>query len=78
MLPLKDFEIQKSSESPTAGAEPWEFLLWGWAAFVANYLSDLFTFEERKRKLAGLKQEVLPGFPGSLVCPRCLHVARRR
>lgn len=78
MLPLKDYELQKSSESPTVGAEPWEFLLWGWWAFVANYVADLFTYEGRKRKLAEQKQDVLPNFPNSLVCPRCLHIIKRR
>jgi hypothetical protein len=78
MLPLKDYDLQKSSESPTMGAELWEFLLWGWVAFVANYISDLFLYEERKRKLAKQKQDVLPEFPNSLVCTRCLHLTKRR
>ena len=77
MLPLKDYEIQKSSESPTVGAELWEFLVWGWWAFVYNYVYDLFTYEGRKRKLAQQKQELLPQFSNSLVCPRCLHVVKR-
>jgi hypothetical protein len=77
MLPLKDYEIQKSGESPSVGAEWWEFLLWGWWAFVYNYVYDLFTYEGRKRKLAQQKQALLPHFPNSLVCPRCLHVLRR-
>lgn len=77
MLPLKDYEIQKSSESPTAGAEWHEFLLWGWWAFVANYIHDLLTYEGRKKKLAQQKKEILPQFPNSLVCPRCLHVTKR-
>ncbi len=77
MLPLADFEIQKSSESPGVGAEPWEFLLWGWWAFVINYFTDLFTYQSRIQKLAAYKQQVLPVAPNSLVCPRCLHVTRR-
>ena len=77
MLPLKEYEISKASESPTADTELWEFLLWGWVAFVGNYVNDLFTYESRKRKLAQQKQEVLPDFPNSLVCARCLHVSKR-
>lgn len=77
MLPLGQYELQKSSESPTVGAEWYEFLLWGWWIFVANYISDLFTYEGRKRKLAQQKAEILPQFPNSLVCPRCLHVTKR-
>jgi hypothetical protein len=77
MLPLSKYEIQKSSASPTVGAEPWEFFLWGWWAFVYNFIYDLATYEGRKRKLAQQKQEILPKFPNSLVCPRCLHVVKR-
>lgn len=77
MLPLRDFEIQKSSAAPTVGAELWEFLLWGWTIFVANYISDALTYNERKRKLALLKSQTLPQFSNSLLCPHCLHVVKR-
>jgi hypothetical protein len=50
MLPLQGYEMHKSSESPTVGAEPWEFFLWGWWAYVSNYVYDLSTYEKRKRK----------------------------
>jgi hypothetical protein len=78
MLPLKDYELQRSSESPTVGAEPWEFLLWGWAAFVGNNIADMFGYEGRKQKLAQQKRDLLPEFRGSLVCPRCLYLIKRR
>lgn len=78
MIPLADYEIHKASESPGVGAELWQFLLFGWAIFVINYLTDLWTFEERKKKLATLKAEVLPTFPRSQVCPRCLELKRMR
>jgi hypothetical protein len=77
MLPLSQFELSKASESPSADAELWEFLLWGWMAFVYNYVSDLITYESRKNKLAAQKKEVLGQFPNSLICPRCLHVVRK-
>ncbi len=77
MLPLKEHEIQKCSESPSVGAEWWEFLIWGWAAFVYNFIFDSFTYEGRKQKLAQQKAGVLPQFPRSLVCPKCLHVLKR-
>ena len=77
MLPLSRYEIQKSSESPAVGAEWYEFLLWGWWAFVYNYAYDLLTYAERQKKLAQQKSEVLPQFPNSLICPRCLHVTKR-
>jgi hypothetical protein len=77
MLPLRDYEISKHSESPTVGAELWEFVIWGWWAFVYIYVYDLFTYEGRKRKLAQQKKELLPQFPNTLVCTRCLHVVKR-
>jgi hypothetical protein len=77
MLPLRDYEISKSSESPAIEAELWEFLLWGWWAFVGNYLHSAMTYKSRQSKLAQMKQEVLPRFPRSLVCPRCLHILQR-
>ncbi len=77
MLPLKSYEIPGSTESAGIGAEPLEFLLWGWWAFVYNYVYDHFTFENRKKKLLELKRQTLPQFPNSLVCPRCLHLNKR-
>lgn len=77
MLPLKEYEISKWSESPTVGADAVEFFLWGWWAYAFNYLYDLCTFEARKKKLAKLKSTLLPQFPNSLVCTRCLHIRKR-
>lgn len=77
MLPLERYEIQKASETASIDAELWEFLLWGWWAFVYNYVYDLLTIEGRKRKLAALKRDILPNFPSSQVCPRCLCVKKR-
>jgi hypothetical protein len=76
MLPLRDYEVQKS-ESPAVEAELWEFLLWGWWAFVVNYFHGATTYKSRQSKLAQAKQAVLPRFPRSLVCPRCLHIVQR-
>jgi hypothetical protein len=78
MVPLKEYEISNADEAPTVGAEWWEFLLWGWIIFVANYLYDLMTFNGRKSKLAELKKTVLPQFPRSLICPSCLHVKKKQ
>lgn len=76
-LRLDSYEIQKSSESPDVDVEWYEFVIWGWWAIAVNFLSDLMTYEGRKKKLARLKQDILPAFPGSLVCTRCLHVIKR-
>lgn len=77
MLPLADYEIQKASESPTVGAEGYEIFLWGLWAYVYNFIYDSFLYEGRKKKLAQQKKEVLPRFPHSWVCPRCLHILKR-
>lgn len=77
MLPLRDYEISRGAEAPAVGAELWEFLLWGWWAFAYNYISDALTLRGRLSKLAALKQEVLPRFPRSLVCPQCLYLLKR-
>lgn len=77
MLPLQGYEISKSVEAPVVSAELWEFLLWGWWAFASNYLWGALTLKGRLSKLAQQKAEVLPQFPRSLVCPKCLHIIRR-
>ena len=74
---LADYEISDAAEGPTASADLPEFLLFGWWAFVINYLTELFSFGGRKTKLAKLKKDVLPNFPKSLICPTCLHVIER-
>lgn len=76
MLPLRDYEIHKSSESPGVGADLPEFIIFGWWAFVINYVYDLFTYKSRLSELAALKAEVLPQFPNSQICPRYLQVKR--
>lgn len=78
MLPLKSYEIQSSSETPGVGADDSEVMLFGWWAYVYNYLYDLFTLKEREQKLARRKAEVLPRSPNALVCPACLEVRERR
>ena len=75
---LDDYQISEAAEGPALGADWIEFLIFGWVIFVANYIMELFSFGGRKSKLAKLKAEILPNFPNSLVCPRCLHVIERR
>jgi len=77
MLPLGGYEIDKSSEFPAVEADAWSFFVWGWGIFVYNFLFALATYEGRRRKLETLKRGVLPRFPNSLVCPRCLHVTTK-
>lgn len=81
MLELADFELQRMSEYPAIEADGLTFILWGWAVFVGQivyqYVVGLATFGARKAKLAQAKADVLPRFPGSLVCPKCLTVVKR-
>ncbi len=77
MLPLRDYEISLATEAPAINAEIWEFLLWGWWAFAYNYVFGAIALKGRVSKLAQQKQEILPLFPRSLVCPRCLHILKR-
>lgn len=77
MLPLREFEIQSASDFPAIEAEWWEFLIWGWMAFVYNFAFGLLTYGARKGKIAALKRDTLPRFPNTLICPRCLSVVRR-
>ncbi|BDI29781.1 hypothetical protein CCAX7_18320 [Capsulimonas corticalis] len=77
MQPLATYELPSASEFPAVEAELWEILLWGWMIIVANFLVGLLTYGGRKALLAKLKHDILPRFPHSLVCPRCLKVERR-
>jgi len=82
MLPLRTYELQKVSEFPAVEADGWTFFFFGWIIFVAqiayHFLTGLFTFEARKRKLAQAKRDILPRFPNSIVCPQCINVVKRQ
>ncbi len=77
LVSLKDYTLDKTSDSPVVEASFFEFLIWGWMAFVYSYIYDLLTLEGRKKKLAQQKEQILPTAPNSLICPRCLHVVKR-
>ena len=56
----------------------------GWRYFAGTFLLTFFeTLYEfaasgwRRRKVARLKREILPRFPKSQICPRCLRVEKR-
>lgn len=76
LLPLRDYEIKSSSEDHDFNdAGGW--LLWGIWSPVANFLDEWITVKARRKRLDKIKAEVLPQFPQSLVCPKCLYVAQR-
>lgn len=77
MLPLRNYTVETSERPSIGDIEPWEFLLWGWMAFVYGFLYDSLTYKSRQQKVASLRAETLSGFPNSLICPHCLHVARK-
>ena len=76
MLPLHGYEVQKSSESPSSD-DIGNFIVSGLWVYVINFFDDLFRYEGRKRRLAQLKRDLLPMYPQSLVCIKCLHVTKR-
>ena len=77
MSSLRDYELRSASEFPAIEAEFWEFFLWGWMAYMYNFAVGLLTYGGRKARLAKQKRDVLPRFPQSLVCPRCLYALPR-
>ena len=87
MVPLAKHEVESVSYSLPGRDDVLHdsFWWWGWIHFVALAVFGLFVvlYEEivtafRRRKLAKLKAEILPQFPNSQVCPRCLKVQRRK
>ncbi|MGI4789954.1 MAG: hypothetical protein ACRYFS_14020 [Janthinobacterium lividum] len=77
MLLLTEYEVQSNSGFPGVETELWEFLVFGWMAFVYNFAIGLLGFGGQKAKLAKKKKELLPAFPNGLVCPRCFFVQTR-
>jgi hypothetical protein len=77
MLRLADYEIQGFSEFPTLEIELWEYIVWGWIAFLYKFIAGLGTLVQRKISLAAKKRNTLPAYPNSLVCPSCLYVKRQ-
>lgn len=78
MVSLRDFDITTSNEGPTFEADFTEYVIWGWWAYIYNFLFGSLDFKLRKNRVADLKQKVLPEFPASLICSQCLHVTRRK
>ena len=76
MLPLSDYEVS-GSEFSTGDTELWEFLVWGWMPLAYEFVVGLLGFGGKKMTLAKQKKEILPAFPNSLICPRCLFVLKR-
>lgn len=77
MLPLDEYEICKDSEGAALETDAVSFYLWGFWSYLINYISDVFLLKSRQEKLARQKQDILPQFPNSLICTRCLHVKKR-
>jgi len=75
MVPLRSFEIQ-DSELPTLDADPLQLMLFGWWSIVYNFIFGAAKMAGRKARLAKDKAEVLPQFPNSQICPRCMHLKR--
>jgi hypothetical protein len=82
MLKLREYEISNLSDAPALEPSESEFFFFGWAVYVwgivLRYAWGTIGLVYRKRKLAQEKSNVLPAYPNSLVCPKCLRVERRR
>ena len=76
MLPLTDYEVS-SSESASIDDGDFSFWLWGLSSYAFNYIFSGIDYAWRKYKLVKRKKEVLPMFPNSCVCTRCLHVKQQ-
>jgi len=77
MLPLAEYELSKDNEGAALDTSPVSFYLWGFWSFIINYISDTFMFKSRQDDLAMKKRQILPNYPNSLVCTRCLHIKKR-
>lgn len=79
MLPLRDFTPDQIGQSTQMESVEWyEFVLIGWYSFLANWVYNLFTLASRKQRLEAIHREVLPEYPNSVICPRCMHVIPQR
>ena len=76
LLPLGEYEVS-SSDFSAGATDLWEMLVWGWMPLAYNLVLGLLGFGGKKAALAKQKKSLLPAFPNSLICPRCLYVLRR-
>jgi hypothetical protein len=77
MLPLSEYELCKNSEGAALETDAVSYYFWGLWSYIINYISDTFMFKSRQEDLARKKREILPHYPNSLVCNRCLHIEKR-
>lgn len=77
MVPLKTYDIQESA-SPGLDAEPWQVMAFGWMSVVYNFLFGHAKMQGEKARLAQEKEDVLPVYPNSQICPKCFYLARRK
>ena len=86
MVPLAKCEI----ESANYAMPDWDDIVdnslwgWGWIHFLALAawgllvtLYEEFVTAMRRRKLAKIQAEILPKFPNSQICPKCLKVKQK-
>jgi hypothetical protein len=81
MLKLSGFEGVSSRDAQAFhGKNSHDFSLWGWWAIAHDLLAGLWSglgAWRRRRQVKKLRDEVLPQFPKSLICPHCLQVFRK-
>lgn len=81
MLELKDFEGVSSNDAPGfGGKDAHDFWFWGWWAIMHDIAVEIWNALRsvwRRHKVKKLRQEILPRFPNTLICPQCLNVVKK-
>ncbi len=81
LLKLRDFEGVSSRDAPRFDDyDSSAVRLWGLWIFVFSLLKNLWRGGDetkRRRKAKQLRDEILPEYPKSVICPDCFEVDKR-
>ena len=80
MLDLQTYDGGSSLDTVGVGKDPIDYWLFDWLAVLHDIytgISESIRVAWKRRKVARLQKTILPRFPNSLICPRCLYVLRR-
>ena len=81
MLELKDFDGTSSRDAPGfEQRDPHDYFWFGLWAIAHDIAIDAWRWlgsASRKKRVKRLKEEMLPQFPNTIICPRCLITIER-
>ena len=81
MLELKDFDGTSSHDAPGfESRDPHDYFWLGLWAIALDFVADIWRWlgsSWRKKKVRKLQEEMLPQFPNTIICPRCLLTVER-